>query len=165
MARAEVRLFVAVARGTWVDAREEDGLSVVLAQLPEGRRRIRFGVADASDGPDTAFGPGTSRILDPAKLLLFGERVGREAAAAAAALGPARVRDQLRLAAAAVREATRFAGPESPPPRECFLTPAARSLFDRQPARFTPDALHAKAAALDAQAAALDADAQALRGS
>jgi hypothetical protein len=152
---AEVRLFVAVARGTWVEARTEGDLYVVLAHLPEGRRRIRFSVTDPSDGPDTAFGPGTSRILDPAELLLFGERVGREASAATAALGAARVRDELRLAAAAVREAARFAGPSGAPPRECFLTPAARSLFDRQPARFTPDALHARGAALDAQADAL----------
>ncbi len=163
---AEVRLFVAVARGTWVEARTEGDLYVVLAHLPEGRRRIRFAVADPSDGPDTALGPGTSRILDPAELLLYGERVGREASAAAAALGAARVHDQLRLAAAAVREAARFAGPSGAPPRECFLTPAARSLFDRQPARFTPGALHAQAAALDAQADALreSADARPARG-
>ncbi len=163
---AEVRLFVAVARGTWVDARTEGDLYVVLAHLPEGRRRVRFSVSDPGDGPDTAFGPGTSRILDPAELLLFGERVGREAAAAAVALGAARVRDELRVAAAAVREAARFAGPSGAPPRECFLTPAARSLFERQPARFRAEALHAQAAALDAQAGALReaADTQPARG-
>ncbi len=155
---AEVRLFVAVARGTWVDARREDGLCVVLAHLAEGRRRIRFSVADPVDGSDIAFGAGTSRILDPAELLLFGERVGREASAAAAALGAARVREQLRLAAAAVREAARFAGPSGRPPPECFLTPAARRLFDSQPERFTSDALHARAAALDAQADTLPAE-------
>ena len=152
---AEVRLFVAVARGTWVDARREDGLWVVLAHLSEGRRRIRCSVADSVDGPDTVFGPGTSRILDPAELLLYGERVGREAPAAAAALGAGPVRGQLRLAAAAVREAARFCGPSGLPPTECFLTPAARSFFARQPERFTPDALHARAATLDAQADAL----------
>ncbi len=152
---AEVRLYVAVARGTWVDARREDGEWVVLAHLAEGRRRIRFSVADPVDGPDTAFGPGTSRILDPSELLLYGERVGREAPAAAAALGAARVHDQLRVAAAAVREAARFAGPSGRPPPECFLTPAARRLFDTQPERFTPEALRARADALDAQADAL----------
>ena len=157
---AEARLFVAIARGTWIDARRDDGLWVVLAHLPEGQRRIRFSVTDPVDGPDTAFGPGTSRILDPAELLLYGERVGREAPAAAAALGASRVRSQLRLASAAVREAARFAGPRGQPPSECFLTPAARSMFDRQPGRFTPDALHARAAALDAQADALRDDAE-----
>lgn len=56
----EARLFVAAARGTWVDARREDDQWVVLAHLPEGRRRIRFAVAEPVDSPDTAPGAAAS---------------------------------------------------------------------------------------------------------
>lgn len=66
---AEARLWVAAARGTWVDARREDGLWVVLAHLPEGRRRIRFAVADPVDSPDAESLSGASRSLDPADRL------------------------------------------------------------------------------------------------
>jgi hypothetical protein len=131
---AEARLFVAVARGTWVAAREAGFELEVLAHLPEGPRRLRFSIASAIDRGDTDFGSGTSRILDPADLLLFAERTEREAPAAEKAVGVARTAAQLRLAAAALREAARFNAPGDAPPAACFLTPASRRMFATQPA-------------------------------
>jgi hypothetical protein len=151
---AEVRLFVAVQRGTWVEARAEGHALSVLAHLPEGRRVLSFTVADPADGPDTAFGPGTSAILDPAELLLFGERVAREAAVGV--WGPGKTRAALQLAAAALREAARFNGPDGQPTAATFQTPAARQLFATQGPRFQAPALLARADALDAAAAAIE---------
>jgi hypothetical protein len=151
---AEARLFVAVQKGDWVDSRERDGHIEALAATPEGRRVFRFRVDGPASGPFD-FGPGTSPCLDPAVLLLFGSTT--ESAHAHPEKVPAdlrpRVAEKIRLAAAGLREATRFAAPGTDlPPTDIYGSKVGTFLRQSQPERFRTANLLAGAARLDALA-------------
>ena len=150
---AEVRLFVAVLRGTVLASRDRTGLLEVLTQLPEGRRRLFFRVERPEVAGRHQLGTGTSRALDPADLLLFAARVERELPAEPAEALPERREyhhDILLLAAAGLRQAARFIPEDQDlPPLGVYHTRAGELLRMTRPDRFRREVLLADADRLE----------------
>ena len=146
----EARLFVAVMRGQIVAERWGDGLEV-LAYTPEGTRRFVFAVDRRADAP-LDFGPGTSRCLDAAELVLFASRVERELPERPVQARAVHGR-LLALASAGLLEAVRFVPPgEERVPTGVFHNQIGDHLRATQPDRFTLPHLLDEAARLDALA-------------
>lgn len=147
----EARLFVQCQGGTEAGSSAVGTELHILASHPEGERVHRFTLGAGAPWEPTDFGAGTSRILDPAELVFFADDVVRGVPPTNESVHPRAVVRQLRLAAAALREAAKLI-PAGGIEEAAFFTGAARSYALANPGRFSIDQLQRYAAEIDAHA-------------
>lgn len=146
----EANLFVDVQRGRILDTRITGDDFEILAETPEGNRIFAFRLAAAKPHDATDLGEGTSSVLTPADLVLYAGRVERELPDPPEMRG--RNARRLALAAAALRQAARFAGDGDAIPETLLTGAVAKRMFSQEPGRFSKQALLAQADRLDALA-------------
>ena len=148
----EANLFIDVMRGTYLDSRIVGSDFQLLAKTAEGPRIFSFRIAAEKPVDVTDVGEGTSTVLSAVDLVLYASRVERELPDPPAF--QARNGRRLRLAAAALRQAARFAAGAPELPQSTFQGAMAKRLFQENPDRFHTASLIAEAERLERLASA-----------
>lgn len=148
----EANLFVDIAKGEILDSRIEGPTFQMLVKTPEGRRILTFHLAAAKPVDVTDIGEGISTVLTAVELVLYASRVERELPDPPTFI--ARNGRRLRLAAAALRQAARFAEGAPALPETTFKNALMRRLWQENPERFQTVNLIAEAGRLERLASA-----------